>query len=86
MISQGDYEYSVGDAAPSTQIGDEKKHEKFVHQRSRPFPCQLCTKRFGSNADLKRHYVVHSYGCDQCNESFTNPSGLIVHNRKSHGS
>ena len=68
------------------------RHITFVHEGKRPFECNICTKGFTSNKDLKRHHkFVHEGGkqdkpfkCDICTSGFKQPCDVKRHIREVH--
>lgn len=63
-------------------------HIKIVHEKKRPFSCEICHQTFGKRSGLTRHIeVVHEkkrpFSCDVCSKSFGENAGLQRH-RKIH--
>ncbi|KAK5847418.1 hypothetical protein PBY51_016544 [Eleginops maclovinus] len=63
-----------------------------IHQRShtsRPFPCDLCSKAFGTAAGLQSHRAGHGaerrFLCPQCGKRFKTRDGLEGHLRTHSG-
>lgn len=56
---------------------------------SRPFSCDLCSKRFTRSENLRRHAKQHSsmrFICPQCDKSYSRNDSLKIHMRKIHKS
>ncbi|EPB77378.1 zinc finger, C2H2 type [Ancylostoma ceylanicum] len=53
--------------------------------RKRPYPCNLCTSRFGSKMELEEHQNSHTgmkpFECDVCKARFNRRSTLWNHKR-----
>jgi len=62
-------------------------HIDRVHNKSKPWQCQYCTKTFATTSDLKQHLSSHGMGkihkCEDCGREFTNRDSAILH-RKQH--
>lgn len=66
-----------------------KQHLRTVHEKQRPFKCQLCPSAFGQRNHLSQHVlVVHErrklFHCDICGTSFSNRGNLNQHVRRKH--
>lgn len=53
--------------------------------RKRPYPCNLCTSKFGSKMELEEHQNSHTgqkpFECDKCQSRFNRRSTLWNHKR-----
>ena len=61
-----------------------KRHIFCVHDKKKPFHCDICQANFGLNGDLKRHISrIHDnpklYSCSICNEEFLKRNLLNNH-------
>ena len=70
--------------------GKLTRHIASVHEKKRPYSCNLCDGTFTSNQHLKGHISsVHDglkpHSCDMCNASFARKSHLKRHKDKVHG-
>uniref|UniRef100_A0ABD2XJ78 C2H2-type domain-containing protein n=1 Tax=Trichogramma kaykai TaxID=54128 RepID=A0ABD2XJ78_9HYME len=64
--------------------GDLKCHFNAVHDRSRPFECEICQKSFRYQSQFKTHInAVHNrskpFECDICHKSFGRKGDLARH-------
>ncbi|XP_022833877.1 zinc finger protein 271-like isoform X2 [Spodoptera litura] len=68
---------------PKTRIKKERKPKS--HYNAKNIVCEVCGKRYASNAALRYHQRVHTgerpYKCTQCSKSFTMPLFLQIHTR-----
>jgi len=64
------------------------RHFKLVHERIRPFKCEVCGKGFANAANLKTHHVVHTgekpHACELCGGTFTQKAHLNTHIKHVH--
>uniref|UniRef100_A0A1I7RK91 Zinc finger protein n=1 Tax=Bursaphelenchus xylophilus TaxID=6326 RepID=A0A1I7RK91_BURXY len=55
------------------------------HDRKRPYPCSMCSSRFGSKMELEEHQNSHTgqkpFECDVCQSRFNRRSTLWNHKR-----
>uniref|UniRef100_A0A8C4HZC1 C2H2-type domain-containing protein n=1 Tax=Dicentrarchus labrax TaxID=13489 RepID=A0A8C4HZC1_DICLA len=60
--------------------------ERAKHMRLRPFVCEICSKAFRLNNELKKHMMVHTgerpFTCPRCGKTFTRKSRLREHREK----
>ena len=61
-----------------------KKHISAVHEKLKPYQCQICHQFYRYKSTLKTHtHVVHEklkpHKCVKCQESFGYRNGLIDH-------
>ncbi|XP_063437223.1 uncharacterized protein LOC134718551 [Mytilus trossulus] len=66
-----------------TRASGKLIHMKTVHERLRPFKCDICTKTFSNRGNLQKHLMVHNnerpHKCQQCNKAFRTRSYLNYH-------
>ena len=73
-----------------------QRHIVAIHEQNlnlnHSFQCNVCRKGFSRQDHLGEHALIHErdppkypFRCEMCNETFTNTSGLRVHNRMTHG-
>lgn len=60
-----------------------RTHIRLKHTMERPFLCTICSLRFGTKGNLKRHMLVHTgekpYQCPRCLLKFTQKIHLKYH-------
>ena len=66
-----------------------KQHKKTVHEKARPFKCELCDRAFGQRNHLSQHVlVVHDkvkrYPCNYCDMAFSNVGNRTQHTKRRH--
>ena len=65
------------------------KHKRFYHSKESDTQCKQCNKVFSTTQSLNTHFQsVHEnirFNCDNCEKSFTFPSGLSQHKKFHHG-
>ncbi|XP_077302558.1 uncharacterized protein LOC143922967 isoform X2 [Arctopsyche grandis] len=58
-------------------------HIKVIHEKIRPYMCDLCGHSFSTKANLKEHSMRHSserkFICDKCQKSFKTKGALVRH-------
>nr|CAD2184889.1 unnamed protein product [Meloidogyne enterolobii] len=74
------------DPRPSGSIAERRQHYKAPsNDRKRPYPCSLCSSRFGSKMELEEHQNSHTgqkpFQCDVCQSRFNRRSTLWNHKR-----
>ncbi|VDI20981.1 KRAB domain-containing zinc finger protein [Mytilus galloprovincialis] len=66
-----------------TRASGKLIHMKTVHERLRPFKCDICTKTFSNRSNLQKHLMVHNnerpHKCQQCKKAFRTRSNLKYH-------
>jgi KRAB domain-containing zinc finger protein len=67
------------------------QHIKIVHEKQKPFECQICKNAFGKRGDLLLHTkMVHKkqkpFECKICKKAFGKRSDLLLHTKKVHNS
>ena len=66
-----------------------KRHEQCVHTGDKPYPCDMCNKKFGAITDLrdhkKRNHEEKVLKCQQCEKSFSCNRLLKSHIKHKHG-
>ncbi|KAB7498104.1 Zinc finger protein 26 [Armadillidium nasatum] len=69
--------------------GSIKRHVQFKHTKEKPFPCDVCGKRFVQRSDLSNHQRVHTgekpYECSVCSQRFRFSCNLASHRLSVHG-
>ncbi|CAH1642838.1 unnamed protein product [Spodoptera littoralis] len=70
---------------PKPKIRIKKERKPKSHYNAKNIVCEVCGKRYASNAALRYHQRVHTgerpYKCTQCSKSFTMPLFLQIHTR-----
>ena len=67
-----------------------KKHISIVHDKKKPFSCEICDGSFLSRYDLERHFSkVHEgnkdpFRCYKCNSAFASKGKLKSHIEADH--
>ena len=60
----------------------------FVQQTKGPFQCEVCSKEFRYNCELKRHFVVHTnerrFACESCGVRYDREQNLKRHIKNKH--
>ncbi|CAD5228837.1 unnamed protein product [Bursaphelenchus okinawaensis] len=68
-------------SSPNSLDGKSSKS----HDRKRPYPCSMCSSRFGSKMELEEHQNSHTgqkpFECDVCQSRFNRRSTLWNHKR-----
>lgn len=68
---------------PKSRTKKEKKPKSYYNMKN--IVCEVCGKRYASNAALRYHQRVHTgerpYKCTECSKSFTMPLFLQIHLR-----
>ena len=66
----------------STQLANS------VYETEGPFHCEVCSREFQYNSDLKRHFVVHTnekpFACESCDLRFDRVQNLKRHIKNKH--
>ena len=62
-----------------------KRHVRTVHEKNRPFQCNVCDKKFHTNVQLKIHNESnHPFKCKVCSKKFIAKLHLKTHNSIHH--
>ena len=72
--------------------GDYKRHMTEVHEKKRPFKCDICNMEFTRKFHLKNHIrcvhekkkLIKPYKCEICAKAFVAPSDLKLHHAVVH--
>lgn len=61
----------------------EKAGPSTITEKSRPFECKECGKRWATKGSLKEHMIIHSddrpFKCSHCSKLFKNQQRLKIH-------
>lgn len=60
------------------------KHHRFVHTEEKPYPCEVCKKKYTRKETLRLHMRIHKEGykevkCENCEKVFQKESTLESH-------
>ena len=63
-------------------------HIRTIHSGEKPYPCNLCDRRFSCHANRNRHMRIHNnhfpYMCDTCGQKFRHSNSLKDHMTRIH--
>ncbi|KAL2718806.1 zinc finger protein 3-like [Vespula squamosa] len=66
-------------------------HVKIIHENEKPFICNICSKSFAYQTNLKGHMLTHEgnksdkgYPCDICGKVLNHPSSVVYHKEAEH--
>ena len=67
-----------------------KTHIESVHEKKKPFKCDICDYSFSQKSDLKKHHEsVHEgkrpFKCEICEKTFNRKTNMATHVAKVHG-
>ena len=68
---------------------DCKRHERTVHLKIKPFPCEMCNMSFAERDKLKNHMRIHTgekpFSCVVCGKNFARKQDCKKHQKSVHG-
>ncbi|XP_064627948.1 zinc finger protein 728-like [Lineus longissimus] len=66
-----------------------KKHKIAVHDKAKPYKCEICEKCIADRSNFVRHMLTHSqvrpFICEICGKSFVQKYNLVIHVRNHTG-
>lgn len=72
----------------SVKMHNLRRHIRSKHMNDRPFNCDLCSKRFRDNSELRAHLRVHTgekpFECHICHKRFSRNYQVTRHTKFAH--